>query len=121
MKRLTLLVVVFGLAIFGLVFAQEAQEETPAAVPEATPAVSADEGGGDFDLGMKLYRQRKYSAAIAEFEKVTAADPGHAAAWYFAGYAHYVLKHHQEAIAAFAKAFQADPTFDPRPHFKGRR
>ena len=67
---------------------------------------------------MHLYRQKRYQAAITEFERVIAADPKNAPAYYFLGYAHYVMKHHSEALAAFAKAFEADPAFDPRPYFR---
>ena len=71
-----------------------------------------------FDRAMNLYRQRQYSSAIAEFQKVVEAEPNNAAAWYMLGYAHYTLDHHREAQDAFAKAFAADPSFDPRPYFR---
>ena len=89
---------------------------------EQTAPVPADRAAtmesGSLDGAMRLYRQRRYESAIAEFEKIVAADPKNAAAYYFMGYAHYVMKHHQDALAAFAKAFEADPNFDPRPYYR---
>lgn len=99
-------------------FAQEpaTTQEKEQAVP-AVPATPAAESG-DFEMGMKHYRQRHYAQAISEFEKVVAADPKNAAAYYMMGYAHYVMKHKADALAAFSKAFEADPSFDPRPYFR---
>lgn len=91
----------------------QTQQQQPA--PEAQPATPA---GGDFENAMRLYRQRRFSSAVQEFEKVVQADPNNAAAFYFMGYAHYVMGHHQDALAAFSKAFQTNPNFDPRPHFQ---
>ena len=90
-------------------------QETPA---ETTPAAAASQSSGDFNAAMRLYKQKRYNEAIAEFQKVVDADPGNAAAHYMMGYAHYVLDHHSEALAAFAKAFEANPAFDPRPYFR---
>ncbi|HEY7161526.1 MAG TPA: tetratricopeptide repeat protein, partial [Acidobacteriota bacterium] len=78
----------------------------------AAPAAS-------FESAMKLYRRGRYDAAINSFEQVVANDPNNAAAWYFMGYAHYVKRHLTQAQDAFAKAFAANPAFDPRPFFKG--
>ena len=99
-------------------FAQESTttQEKEQAVP-AVPAEPAAESG-DFEMGMKHYRQRHYAQAISEFEKVVTADPKNAAAHYMMGYAHYVMKHKADALAAFSKAFEADPSFDPRPYFR---
>ncbi|MCI0416309.1 tetratricopeptide repeat protein [bacterium] len=98
-------------------FAQESTtEEKEQAVP-AVPATPAAQSG-DFETGMKLYRQRNYTQAISEFQNVVAADPKNAAAWYMMGYAHYVMKHKADALEAFSKAFEADPAFDPRPYFR---
>jgi tetratricopeptide (TPR) repeat protein len=69
---------------------------------------------------MKLYRRGRYAAAAEQLEQVAATDSTNAAAaWYFSGYAHYVQKHLEKAQENFAKAFAANPTFDPRPYFKG--
>ena len=90
-------------------------QETTTPKPMDTPASMES---GNFDSAMHLYRQKRYQDAIAEFEKIVAADPKNAAAYYFMGYAHYIKGHHQEALAAFAKAFEADPAFDPRPYYR---
>jgi tetratricopeptide (TPR) repeat protein len=91
-----------------------AQETTTE--PQTAPAVV--ENSGSFDTAMKLYRQKRYREAVEEFEGVVAAEPKNAAAHYFLGYAHYILDHHQDALAAFAKAFEGDPAFDPKPYFR---
>ncbi len=97
-------------------FAQESTtEQTEQAVPDVTTTGAES---GDFETGMKHYRQRRYAQAISEFEKVVAADPKNAAAYYMMGYAHYVMKHKADALAAFSKAFEADPSFDPKPYFR---
>jgi tetratricopeptide (TPR) repeat protein len=93
-----------------------AQEAQPAVVQQAAPPAAA---GASFDSAMKLYRRGRYDAAINAFEQVVANDPNNAAAWYFMGYAHYVKRHLTQAQEAFAKAFAANPAFDPRPFFKG--
>ena len=96
----------------------------PAFTQEAQPAVqqtaSMQAPSPEFAAAMKLYRQRRYTDAIAAFEAITAADSQNAAAYYFAGYAHYVQHHLNEAQDAFGKAFAVDPRFDPRPYFRAR-
>ncbi len=90
-----------------------AQETTQPQNEQVTSAQSAN-----FESAMKLYKQKRYKDAIAEFQRIVDVDPKNAAAWYMLGYAHYVLDHHSDALAAFAKAFEADPAFDPRPYFR---
>ena len=109
MRKLVLPLLLIVLFI-GSATAQEAAQQ-------AEPAAAAAQSG-DFDAAMRLYKQKRYNDAIAEFQKIVDAEPTNAAAHYMMGYAHYVLDHHSEAQAAFAKAFQADPAFDPRPYFR---
>jgi TolA-binding protein len=107
----------FTFLILATLVAPVRAQETP---DETTPAAAAaaSESSGDFNAAMRLYKQKRYNEAIAEFQKVVNADPGNAAAHYMMGYAHYVLDHHSEALAAFAKAFEANPAFDQRPYFR---
>ena len=99
-----LVIFVFPLA---LTFAQQTQ---PAAM-KVTPSP-------EFKAAMKLYWQKRYAAAIDAFQKVAESDPSMApAANYFAGYAHYVMRHPAEAQASFGKTYSAQPQFDPRPYF----
>jgi tetratricopeptide (TPR) repeat protein len=115
MKRIfTLLftIILFALPLLPLVAQEQPATTTPSAVSPA-PA-------SDFANGMKLYRQGRYGQAISVFESIPTESPDYAAACYFAGYAHYVLRHYPEAVASFGKAFQANPTFDPRPYFRSR-
>ena len=84
-----------------------------------TPASSLQQKSisTDFTAAMKHYRQGHYATAIEQLSLVVEKEPQNAAAYYFLGYAHYTLHHNEEALTAFAKAFEADPNFDPRPYF----
>jgi tetratricopeptide (TPR) repeat protein len=94
-----------------------AQEAQPVAVQQAEPAAPAP--ATSFESAMKLYRRGRYAAAAEQLEQVAATDTTNAAAaWYFAGYAHYAQRHLEKAQEAFGKAFAANPTFDPRPYFR---
>jgi TolA-binding protein len=103
----------FTLLFTALCFSFAIAQET---APQTEPAAAAQ--SGNFDTAMRLYKQKRYNDAIAEFQRVVDADSKNAAAYYMMGYAHYVLDHHADALAAFAKAFEADPAFDPRPYFR---
>ncbi len=109
-------------AFFAVSLPLYSQETAPAAPPqEAQPAQvqpAPAPSGATFESAIRLYRRGRYSAAVGEFGQVVAADPNNAAAWYFMGYAHYVLHHLPEAQDAFGKAFAANPAFDPRPFFR---
>jgi TolA-binding protein len=112
MRVLMLIAIIF--AFVPAVFSQE-QTQTAPAMQMETPA---SQTSGDFKSAMRLYRQKRYADAVAAFDQIGPGDPDKAAALYFAGYAHYVMKHHQEAVASFEKAFQTNPSFDPRPYFR---
>lgn len=117
MKRIILfLTIIVALTLPGLMVAQNQPQSQPAT--ELTTSSPAMPASGTMEQGMRLYRQRRYESAIAEFNRVLQSEPNNAAAHYFSGYAHYAMKHHPEAIASFKKAFQADPSFDPRPYFR---
>ena len=109
--RTIIVTVSLMLVVAPAAFSQETQ--TAPAMQMESPAQTS----GDFQSAMRLYRQKRYADAIAAFEQINQADPNNAAAFYFAGYAHYVMGHHQEAVSSFEKAFQANPNFDPRPYF----
>lgn len=73
---------------------------------------------GSLERGLELYKKRNFRGALEEFAKLAEAEPARADLHYLMGYSHYMLKHYQEALDAFGKAFQADPKFDPRSIFK---
>ncbi len=121
-RKMAFLLTVAFFAVSLPLFSQESQPMQAAPAQEAQPAaVQAAPGAptASFESAMKLYRRGRYDAAINSFEQVVANDPNNAAAWYFMGYAHYVKRHLTQAQDAFAKAFAANPAFDPRPFFKG--
>ena len=60
------------------------------------------------------YRNGNYQAAIGELTRVTDEAPDRADAFYLMGYAHLMLRQYPESVDAFARAFQLDPTLDPR-------
>lgn len=59
-----------------------------------------------FKLGMLLNREERYSAAIAEFEKVIAINPKAATAYLYLGGAQLNLKKMAEAEASLLKAYE---------------
>jgi tetratricopeptide (TPR) repeat protein len=64
------------------------------------------------------YARRDYRAAIAELTRIVELDPTRADALYLLGYSHNELRQYPDSVAAFGRAFQADPTFDPRTIFQ---
>lgn len=121
-RKMAFLLTVAFFAVSLPLFSQESQP-MPAAPPQEAQPVQVQPApapsGATFESAMKLYRRGRYDAAIDAFKEVVAGDPNNAAAWYFMGYAHYVKRHLNEAQEAFAKAFAANPAFDPRPFFRG--
>lgn len=88
---------------------------------EAAPAPATSEAQAHIDAGLKLYKQRRFGQAAAEFQKAVDADPSSAAAHFYLGYAHYKIgepsrrmsEHKEKAKAEFATAFELDPQFTP--------
>ena len=119
MLKFKVLLPILLLIFISTLQAQTASDQTqqPAAQPTATAAPAATP---DFDHAMRQYRRGHYSEAIAEFNRVVAADPNNAAAYYFMGYAQYVTHHLPDAMASFHQAFTVNPSFDPKPYFRGR-
>lgn len=66
------------------------------------------------DGAKRQYRSGNYQAALVELERVTEEAPDRADAFYLIGYAHLMLRQYSESVDAFARAFQLDPTLDPR-------
>ena len=60
--------------------------------------------------GADLIRHDKFDEAIAEFNKVIAADPKSAAAYYNLGFAYDKKGDLPKAISYFSKAIEIDPT-----------
>lgn len=105
---------IIAFALISLFLLSAAQCFAQSTQTTATRTAEAQSPG--FDTAMKHYRQRHYARAIDEFNQVVQSEPNNAAAYYFMGYAHYTLKHPQQALEAFSKAFQVDPKFDPNPY-----
>lgn len=79
------------------------------------PLVLAQEGvDSAMDEAKRQYRSGNYQAAITELTRVTDEAPDRADAFYLIGYAHLMLREYPESVDAFARAFQLDPTLDPR-------
>lgn len=68
----------------------------------------------------RQYRNGNYQAAIGELTRVTDEAPDRADAFYLMGYAHLMLREYPESVEAFARAFQLDPTLDPRSIYQRR-
>ena len=97
----------------------------PAApAPEAPPpaaSVAAPSAAPHLDAGIAAFKKRRFSAARAEFEKASGADPQSAAAAYYLGYTYYKMgepsrrmnANKEKARELFAKAYGLDPGFRP--------
>ena len=91
------------------------------AVLFACPFAFAQEGvEGAMDEGKRQYLNGNYQAAIAELTRVIDEAPDRADAFYLIGYAHLMLRQYPESVDAFARAFQLDPTLDPRSIYQRR-
>jgi len=78
----------------------------------------AFQGEDAYERGLDLYRKRSFRAAIVEFDKILEVEPNRAEVQYLKGYCQYMLKDFTEAVETFGRAFQADPTLDPRTIYK---
>ncbi len=91
------------------------------AVLFACPFAFAQEGvEGAMDEGKRQYLNGNYQAAIGELTRVIDEAPDRADAFYLIGYAHLMLRQYPESVDAFARAFQLDPTLDPRSIYQRR-
>src|ERR1044071_1761352 len=62
---------------------------------------------------LKAIEAERYADAVANLQKVTAADPKSAHAQYYLGYALGMLRRDEEAIAAYRKAIELQPDLHP--------
>ncbi len=72
------------------------------------------------DEAKRQYRNGNYQAAISELTRVTDEAPDRADAFYLIGYAHLMLRQYPDSVDAFARAFQLEPTLDPRSIYQRR-
>jgi len=87
----------------------------------ACPFAFAQEGVDTaMDEAKQQYRNGNYEAAIGELTRVTDEAPDRADAFYLIGYSHLMLRQYPESVDAFARAFQLDPTLDPRSIYQRR-
>ncbi len=85
------------------------------------PSIEAQEDAQPFmDQAKRHYRNRDYRAAIEELTRTIELDPTRADALYLLGYSHLMLRQYPDSVDAFGRAFQADPTFDPRTIYQTR-
>jgi tetratricopeptide (TPR) repeat protein len=77
-------------------------------------AAAQSDADASMERAKKLYRSRDYRGAISELQKTLELEPGRAEALYLEGYAQQILRQYTEAVDTFSRAFEADPTFDPR-------
>jgi len=87
----------------------------------ACPFAFTQEGvDAAMDEAKRQYRNANYQAAIGELTRVTDDAPDRADAFYLIGYSHLMLRQYPESIDAFARAFQVEPTLDPRSIYQRR-
>ncbi len=90
------------------------------AVLVACSIVSAQADADVMSEAKRQYRNGNYQAALTELTRVTDEAPDRADAFYLMGYAHLMLRQYPESVDAFARAFQLDPTLDPRSIYQQR-
>jgi tetratricopeptide (TPR) repeat protein len=85
------------------------EESRPVAAPTARaqqPAAQAVAGsGGDVRRGEELFNQKQYEAALAEAQRVAAANPKNSSAWRLAGFARVQLRQYAEAASDLRRAY----------------
>ena len=86
----------------------------------ATFAAAQDDAQASLETAKRHYRSRDFRGAITELHRTIELDPTRADALYLLGYSHQELREYSEAVDYFGRAFQADPTFDPRTIFQPR-
>lgn len=62
-----------------------------------------------YEEGTVLYRQARYTEALAEFERAYAVAPNEVEVIVMLGWAHLKLQHHEEARFCFQRAQRIDP------------
>lgn len=93
---------------------------TFSAILAVVSLAAAQDAQGSMDTAKRHYRSRDYRAAITELTRTVELDPTRADALYLLGYSHLMLREYSEAVEAFGRAFQADPTFDPRTIYQAK-
>jgi tetratricopeptide (TPR) repeat protein len=61
-------------------------------------------GTNSYRLGLKLFGERRYQAAINELDKAIESNPNYPEAWYVKGDCYYNLQRYDDAVAAYEKA-----------------
>ena len=85
------------------------------------PSIEAQEDAqASMDQAKRQYRNRDYRAAIEGLTRTLELDRTRADALYLLGYSHLMLRQYSESVDAFGRAFEADPTFDPRTIYRTR-
>ncbi len=83
-------------------------------------ALAQEDVEAAMDDAKRQYRSGNYQAALSELTRVTDEAPDRADAFYLVGYSHLMLRQYPESVDAFARAFQLDPTLDPRTIYQRR-
>ena len=83
-------------------------------------AAAQDDAQASMEQAKRHYARRDYRAAVSELTRTVELDPTRADALYLLGYSYNMLREYPEAVEAFGRAFQVDPTFDPRTIYHPR-
>lgn len=81
---------------------QKAQAGGPVLTPRETSQVLNDQG-------MRLYKEKKYSEAVAKFNEAAAADPTNPQAVNNAGFTLYKMEKYEESVKLFLQTLKLDP------------
>lgn len=80
----------------------------------APASIAQEDTESSMNVAKRLYGNGDYRGAIERLTMVVDEDPERAEAHYLIGYAHLMLREYPVSVEAFARAFTADPTLDPR-------
>jgi tetratricopeptide (TPR) repeat protein len=89
-----------------------------AVLAAATITVAQEDAEAAMERAKRVYAGGNYRGAIEELGRVLEIEPERADALYLTGYSHLMLREFPESVEWFRRAFQADPTFDPRTIYR---
>ncbi|MCF7864562.1 MAG: tetratricopeptide repeat protein [Kiritimatiellales bacterium] len=91
--------------------AQSAIARLAGNAPAIRPSTNPDDAARYIAEGTTLHTAKKYSEAVAQYEKAIQADPSQKNAYYNMGLSYYELKKYPDAARACQDALKLDPGF----------
>lgn len=83
-------------------------------VGAGSSAFAQDPVGERMEQAKRSYRSGNYRAALSELQSISTEAPDRADVFYLIGYCQLMMRQYTESIDSFARAFELDPSLDPR-------